>query len=394
MGIFVKISQSDYHSSHLTVYTLQFGTAPHLKQKVVKQLQKWPFSINYDESVKGKASQLELCVSYRDTEDRIQKAHLVTVNMVERLTGENISKALFNAMDGLNVPYKEMLVSERTDGCATMLGVHKGCHVFNQKVVPQLPDLGGCSCHDACNTLKAGMIAMNPDLPSLWKALFPCLEKASVKKTLHYMETCQLLGIIYKHAPKFLDVRFRYTVKLAMFCEENDQALYTYFKEFADRFQESDILPSENEATVVKVYLGNYIKTRLCHQFLIEVGDPFIRFIDFFESRAVRGHLIYPKMALLLNQFFSMFLKSGDRATATPKELLLIKYKDPEQQLSKEKVFIGDKARSFMKKVGLSSSSRELEEFFEGVTKFFHGAAEKLVKYFETPLSSRSKLSP
>ena len=80
------------------------------------------------------------------------------------------------------------LVSERTDGCATMLGIHQGCHVYNKKVVPQLPDLGGCSCHDACNCLKNRMKALNAELPSLWKAAFPCLEKASVKKTIHYRD--------------------------------------------------------------------------------------------------------------------------------------------------------------------------------------------------------------
>jgi hypothetical protein len=60
--------------------------------------------------------------------------------------------------------------------------------------VPQLPDLGGCGCHDACNCLKRGVAKMNPDLPKLWKAVHPCLEKASVKKTLHYEFVCCELG--------------------------------------------------------------------------------------------------------------------------------------------------------------------------------------------------------
>ena len=44
-------------------YTLTCGTTPHIKKQLVKQLQKWPFSINYDKSVKGKALQLQLNVS-------------------------------------------------------------------------------------------------------------------------------------------------------------------------------------------------------------------------------------------------------------------------------------------------------------------------------------------
>jgi hypothetical protein len=297
------------------------------------------------------------------------------------------------------------LVSERTDGCATMLGIHQGCHVYNKKIVPQLPDLGGCSCHDACNCLKNGMKALNAELPSLWKAAFPCLEKASVKKTIHYKETCEELGLVYQHAPKYLEVRFRYTVKLALFFEENDRGLYSYFKEIADRsgryryhvvltlilnrYVASGTLPSDNETTVINVYLGNYITTRLSHQFLIEVGAPFIDFLEFFESRTVRGHLLFPKMALLLHQLFSMFLKPGDRDTATPKMLLKVDYKDPEMQLGKKEVFVGSRVKNFMKKTGLTYNSPELRNFYGGITKFYHEVAEKLVKYFMTPLSSR-----
>ena len=109
---------------------------------------------------------------------------------------------------------------------------------------------------------------MNKELPSLWKALFPCIEKASVKKTMHYKEVCEELGVVYRHTPKYLEVRFRYTILLAKWFEENDSSLYSYFKEIAGRYVTSGVMPSENEATVIQIYLGDYINTRLCHQFL------------------------------------------------------------------------------------------------------------------------------
>ena len=95
-----------------------------------------------------------------------------------------------------------------------MLGKHKGAHTMAKKKVPQLPDLGGCGCHDACNCLKKGVVAMNSDLVALWKATYPCLEKASMKKTLHYEELCEELGQVYRHTPKYLEVRFRYLMSL------------------------------------------------------------------------------------------------------------------------------------------------------------------------------------
>ena len=89
------------------------------------------------------------CVIYKDIEDRTQKSHLVSTNMVE--TGENISAALFSTMDKLNIPYKVMLVSERTDGCTTMLGVprkdeNKILRIPDPKNKPRSAEEGaGCS---------------------------------------------------------------------------------------------------------------------------------------------------------------------------------------------------------------------------------------------------------
>ena len=123
--------------------------------------------------------------------------------------------------------------------------------------------------------------------------------------------------------------------------------------------------------------------------FLLEVGEPFITFIDFFESREVRAHVLYPKMALLAHQLLMMFLKPDGRDTLTPKRLLKADYKNKDLQLSKEDVFLGDKARSFIKKIGMTAGSPELEVFFKGITEFYHETTEKLLKYFETPLTSR-----
>lgn len=160
-------------------------------------------------------------------------------------------------------------------------------------------------------------------------------------------------------------------------------------KHFCCRYKATGTLPSENEATVVEIYLGEYIPTRLAHMFLIEVGEPFINFIDFFESREVRAHVLYPKMALLTHQLLVMFLKPDGRDKLTPKRLMKVDYKDQGMQLNKEKVFLGEKARRFIKRMGLTAGSPELEEFFKGVTKFYHATTEKLLKYFETPLTSR-----
>jgi hypothetical protein len=42
-----------------------------------------------------------------------------------------------------------------------------------------------------------------------------------------------------------------------------------------------------------------------------------------------------------------------------------------------------------MKKIGLTANSPELHEFFEGIYRFYHETADKLVKYLTTPLTNR-----
>ena len=58
-------------------------------------------------------------------------------------------------------------------------------------------------------------------------------------------------------------------------------------------------------------------------------------------------------------------------------------------QLSRGEVMVGHRVNKFLKEAGLTYKSVELDEFYEGVTKFYHEVSEKLTKYFRTPLTSR-----
>ena len=91
-------------------YTLVHGIAPFVKEKVIKQMVKWPFSLNFDESCKNKTSQLDIVVSFRNEQKRIQVSHFSTVDMKVGLTGENISDAVFEALEAEDIPFKKNLV--------------------------------------------------------------------------------------------------------------------------------------------------------------------------------------------------------------------------------------------------------------------------------------------
>ena len=74
-----EIKMSRFKSS----YILKESIAPNLEAKVIECMKRWPYSLNYDESVIGKKSQCALNASFRNEKNRIQKAHLTTLEMEE-----------------------------------------------------------------------------------------------------------------------------------------------------------------------------------------------------------------------------------------------------------------------------------------------------------------------
>ena len=139
------------------IYLLEHGVALNLKNNLLQQMRLHPFSLNYDESTKGKRSQLNVNVSHRNKHNRIQKSNLTTIDVDVKLSGENICKKVFTELDEGSVP-KTNLVSDKTDGCVVMLGKFAGCHAYAKREVETLPDLGGCGCHNACNCIKVSFL--------------------------------------------------------------------------------------------------------------------------------------------------------------------------------------------------------------------------------------------
>ena len=126
---------------------------------------------------------------------------------------------------------------------------------------------------------------------------------------------------------------------------------------------------SENEATVCEIYLGDYIMTRLCHQFIVEAGAPFLSFIDFFERREVTAHLLFPKTLMLVNQHLNLFLKFGtNRESLKAKDLLKFDYKNPELLMSKKELFIGGRVVSLSRRWGSRATVLNLQSSLMGLS--------------------------
>ena len=117
--------------------------------------------------------------------------------MKESVTGKYICQKTYKALEVNNVPVKNQ-VSDQTDGCAVIIGRFQGCHEYAKKIVPTLPDLGGCGCHDPCNCIRNGLSALFPQMTRLYMSLWANLEKHSILKNRHFKEVGAELDVIVK----------------------------------------------------------------------------------------------------------------------------------------------------------------------------------------------------
>ena len=371
-------------------YLLTKGISPHLKEMLFSLMRKFPFSLNFDESTVNKSQQLNINVSYRNGDNCISKANFTTVEITEGTTGEDIANLVLKSLEENIIPMRNLL-SVQTDGCAAMLGKFRGAQALLREKLPHLPNFGGCEAHDACNILKQGVKKMMPELLELYSLMWANLEKHSMKKNREFKGLCDALGEIYHHFPKFLEVRFRYVVKLAEFMEESDRGLYVYYYSLSQKIREGKPA-SDTEKKIIDIYIKKYVLVRLLNKFIMAVGQPFIQFIDFFEARQVRVHCRFEKMLILLHSHLSRFLVNGgvarDEGHATASDLLEVDLEEA-SRLPKKDVFIGSAAEEMVADLGLNANSPELGDFYKNVFTFYVQSSKAMIKYFRPGLESR-----
>ena len=71
------------------------------------------------------------------------KTNFSVEEMTGNTNGEVLLAAVLEALDQVFIP-RTNVVSISTDGCSTMLGTENGVHALMRKVLPHIPDWGGC----------------------------------------------------------------------------------------------------------------------------------------------------------------------------------------------------------------------------------------------------------
>ena len=379
------------------------GIHPFLKNQLVQKLRESHFSLNIDESTVLKSSQLDINVSYWDRDTKcIVKRNLTTVSMEGGTTAEEIVNVVLKELDDDSIP-SENLVSLTTDGCSTMLGEKSGVHARLRKVLPHLPDLGGCTSHDASNTLKASVKKLHLDIVSLFHALPSYISSQSIHRFRSFAETCEKIGFDTSNPPKMFEVRFRVIPLLAEWMEKESRGLYVFIKEQLHDVVRGRREPTETELVVIKLFLDNYIDTRLTCMFLLDVSQELLSFLDTFEKEEVKLHLKYEKIVSLIYVYAAKFLRNAglceDTAKVTSEALLEIDPAEEKGWLPLKDLVLGKRVDSFLEEQNLERNHEVLKPFIQGVQAFYVEFFRRLIKYYKPSLNSRilqycSVLSP
>ena len=378
-------TKGDYIATH--------GIYPHIREDLVKKLQKSFFSINFDESSVLAKSQLDINVSFLEN-GLVRKQNFSTVSLEGGTSAQEIVDAVVNEFETNLIPITN-IVFITTDGCSTMLGSENGVHALFRKILPHLPSWGGCVAHDASNILKSAVPKLAPNLTKLYGALRTYLNSASLHRKRKYEDVCAENGLIPQAIPQMIDVRFRVIVRLAKWMEDDERCIYLFIKQLEEFLRAGNNKePTETEMTILTEYKCNYLEVRLTNKFILDVSAPLIKFLNYFESNEVRVHQQFASIVDLVYNFLSKFLKNaGMKAaeeTVSGKKLLNVDYKDTKLQLDDNKIFLGEKVDGFLKEMGLKRDSEEIKPWMKKVRLFYEEALAKMFKYYGPSLKSRT----
>ena len=183
-------------------YLLNDGIAPHHQEQLIQWLVDNFFSINFDESTFNKIQNLNINVSVPDENGMIQKKHFASIEVHDGSKGWQVAEKVLNKFNECGVPLTQ-IISEQKDGCPAMIGRIAGAHRFLKEAIPHLPDLGGCSAHDAANVVKNGVKMISAvSLTLLYKSIWANLEKHSSMKTKNFQNVSELLGFCLQTLPQ------------------------------------------------------------------------------------------------------------------------------------------------------------------------------------------------
>ena len=377
-------------------YIANHGLAEVFENETVEKLKKcFAFSISLDESEVNKQSQLEIIVNIANKDGIETGIHYNTLPL-EGGDAETIKNTILDQLQDDGIDYKSKLIDVSTDGCNTMVGIRNG---FQKKMAEEVPCLhytGHCRCHDFSNTMQHGTQEFCPDLTLALVDVYQAFggEKGTgSSKMRKFQESCRSRGHDPKPFKKFVTVRFR-SIRT---CIEPVLFNFDELVHFMKNIQSKTKKPSDRETRLIEMFVNREVKTKLSLLFINAATMELSNKIDFFEQNRINVANVFEVMGgVLIEQMEKVFDEnelnildpvSEEVRKKSPAELVLMDVTSA-KRLGRKEIFIGSEASKFIKSIGLSVSSSQLDWFFDRATKCHITFVKYLIKYLSSPLTS------
>ena len=353
----------------------------------------------------NKASQLEVMVTVAGAgeDGQLRDTRHYTTLDIERTNAETIKNSFLDSFVDKNVNFQDKLISVGTDGCNTMIGSQNGVIQKLKEEVPELQETGQCNAHNLSNTMQYAVQNFDPDLKLACVNVYQDLGGATgfgLKKVKEFQESCKSIGFKPKPFKQFVTVRFRTLRNCLDPILHNFNALVHYYSNLKK--------PTERQKLLIEYFVDRQHMSKLKMMFVYSATAEMTEGIDFLESRSVNIHnaadklenILYTHQMRVLDES-EVNVYSEDRDSMERKDRLDLLKVDVEtaKLLKNKKMFIGDEAEKYLRKLGLRPDSKQVEWFFESVRRFHKSAILRMQKYFKTALQSSvmanlSALSP
>ena len=375
-------------------YIINNGIADFYENETVELLKNSnAFAASIDESEVNKVSQLEIIVSLAGGDNGMLKdtRHFSSID-IENTKSDTIRDALLDSLMHKEVNVKDKLVNVSTDNCPTMIGKHNGVVKKIQEIVPEVYETGQCNAHNIANTMKYAVESFDPDIKLACVNIYQDIggaEGMGVKRMKEYEKRCEEIGFNPKPLKKFIDVRFR-TIRNCL-----GPLLHNYssIAHFYGRVQK----PTDRQKQLSQFFVDRRDMSEIKMTFINAATAEMTDAIDFFESNDINVHNVSDRLeSLMRSQMSKVFVENvivtlnEENETfekKSRKDLLKIDV-DTAEVLSNKKIFIGSETQKLLTNLGLTPSSNQVKEFFEGVRRFHKTAVRRLQKYLSTALES------
>lgn len=308
--IAAKYSQEETKSK----YVIQFGLAPYVKEELINEVKKTPYSFKFDESTTSQVKkQYDGYVSFYSTSlGRIVTSYCGSL-FVGHCTADDLVDHFFEFVRDLGLDLN-LLLALGIDGPNVNKSFRaKLAKELEKRDATQFLDVGTCSIHIANNGFLEGIKCLksvvNIDQFAIDLHFF---FKLSAARREDYREICELTDVTAHYVLKHCQTRWLSLDKVLVRIIEQYANLKEYF---LNKLPTLPAFKGKNGINQTERYqrIKSVLKsqTTLAYMsFIVHVCKDFKEFVIPLQSNEPKIHVLYTKSVKLVKDLLSRFVKS------------------------------------------------------------------------------------